>query len=78
MSTYGRVIDGGARMLKGLTKNINDKRDSRQEEFKRRDVVATAVLDAYKQKNLSGLSTNNVKQSGKTVTFQKQTKPEKV
>ena len=65
-------------MLKGLTKNINDKRDSRQEEFKRRDVVATAVLDAYKQKNLSGLSTNNVKQSGKTVTFQKQTKPEKV
>lgn len=65
-------------MLKGLTKNINDKRDSRQEEFKRRDVVATAVLDAYKQKNLSGLSTNNVKPSGKTVTFQKQTKPEKV
>ena len=65
-------------MLKGLTKNINGKRDSREDEFERRNVVATAVLNAYKQKNLDSPSTNNVKKSGKSVTFEKQTKPEKV
>jgi hypothetical protein len=78
MSEYGRVIYGGKAMTKGLTKGINDKRDSREDEFERRNVVATAVLNAYKQKNLSGPSTNNVKPEGKTVTFKKATAPTKV
>ena len=75
MSDYGRVISGGARMSKGLTKNINGKRDSREDEVGRRTVVATAVLNAYKQKNLSGPSTNGISSGGK---FKKATDPTKV
>ena len=74
MSEYGRVISGGKQMTKGLNKSINGKRDSREDEFERRSVVATAVLNAYSVKNLSGPSTNNIK-NGK---FTKATQPTKV
>jgi hypothetical protein len=78
MSEYGRVISGGAKMSKGLTKNINGKRDSREDEVERRTAMATAVLNAYKQKNLSSPSTNGIKKDGKSVTFKKATAPTKV
>ena len=78
MSEFGRVISGGKQMTKGLGKPINGKRDSREDEMERRSVVATAVLNAYKQKNLSDQSTNNVKKEGKSVTFKKATAPTKV
>jgi ethanolamine ammonia-lyase large subunit len=59
--SYGKVISGGAKMSKGLTKGINDKLSGFASENGRRQVVATAVLNAFKVKDLSDNSTNNVK-----------------
>lgn len=56
---YGKVISGGASMRKGVSKGINDKLDKQEDARERRKVVATAVVNAYKQKNLSDNSTNN-------------------
>ena len=60
MSGYGRVINGGAQMRKGVTKGINDKVASRQKEYDRRDMVAGKVVDAYKVRELSNQSINDV------------------
>jgi len=61
---YGKVISGGKQMSKGLTKNINDKRDSREDEVERRLVIATAVNNAFKQKNLSDPTTGRGQNNG--------------
>jgi hypothetical protein len=63
--SYGTVINGGAQMRKGLSKGINDKLATRSAEDDRREVVATAVNNAYKVNTVSSQHTNNVKNSGK-------------
>jgi len=65
MSNYGQVLSGGASMRKGLSKDINDKRKSHEGENDRRQVVATAVNNAYKVNTVSSQHTNNVRNSGK-------------
>lgn len=65
MSGYGQVLSGGASMRKGLSKDINDKHKSREGEIDRREVVATAVNNAYKVNTVSSQHTNNVRNSGK-------------
>lgn len=52
-------------MRKGLSKDINDKRKSHEGENDRRQVVATAVNNAYKVNTVSSQHTNNVRNSGK-------------
>jgi hypothetical protein len=56
---YGKVINGGAQMRKGLTKGINDKLASRSAEDDRRATVANAVGSAYKVNTISSQHTNN-------------------
>jgi len=65
MSGYGKVINGGKQMSKGLTKGINDKLDGFKGENERRAVVANAVLDAYKVNTVSTQHTDNIRNSGK-------------
>ena len=65
MSGYGQVLSGGASMRKGLSKDINGKHKSRKSEDARREVVATAVNNAYKVNTVSSQHTNNVRNSGK-------------
>lgn len=72
--SYGKVISGGASMRKGISKGINDKLDTLVNARERRQVVANAVANAFKQKNLSDNTTNNVN-GGK---FQKVAAPSKV
>lgn len=60
MSAYGKVISGGAKMSKGVTKGINDKLSGHAKEADRRAVVAGAVRDAFKVRSLSTPQTNNV------------------
>jgi hypothetical protein len=61
MSGYGQVLSGGASMRKGVSKDINDKHKSRENEIGRRDAVAKAVVNAYKVDTLSSQHTNNVR-----------------
>jgi hypothetical protein len=75
MSGYGQVISGGKSMRKGLTKNINDKVEGHNGDLKRKEVIATAVNNAYKVNTLSSQHTNNVKNFGK---FTKPSVPSKV
>jgi hypothetical protein len=65
MSGYGQVINGGAQMRKGVTKNINDKLKSRSDEIAHRDMVAKAVTNAYKVDTLSSQHTNNIHKGDK-------------
>lgn len=60
MSGYGKVISGGARMTKGLTKGINDKLAGFADENKRRATVASAVGKAFNQNPLSDQHLNDV------------------
>jgi hypothetical protein len=75
MSGYGKVINGGKQMAKGLTKGINDKLENFSESNGRAKVIATAVKDAYAVKTLSTQHTNNVKSKGK---FEKPSVPKNV
>jgi hypothetical protein len=75
MSSYGKVISGGKSMRKGLTKNINDKVEGHNGDLKRKEVIATAVNNAYKVNTVSSQHTNNVKNFGK---FTKPSVPSKV
>jgi hypothetical protein len=56
---YGRVINGGASMRKGVSKSINDKLEGHASENGRRAQVAGAVRDAYKVNTVSSQHTNN-------------------
>ena len=73
--SYGKVIDGGASMRKGLSKGINDKIKSREKEYSHRDSVAAQVVDAYKTRVLSNQSINDVRNGDK---FKKGSVPSKV
>ena len=61
---YGTIIDGGAQMRKGVTKEINDKLEGLAENRARGEKIAKAVEEAYKVKTLSSQHTDNVKQRG--------------
>ena len=61
-------------MRKGLSKDINNKHKNREGEDSRRQVVATAVNNAYKVNTVSSQHTNNVRNSGK---FDKPSVPKK-
>jgi hypothetical protein len=61
MSGYGKVINGGKQMSKGLTKGINNKLSGFEEENERRATIATAVANAFKVRHLSDQTTNNSK-----------------
>ena len=65
MSEYGKVINGGKQMSKGVTKNINDKLEGFANGHERSKTIATAVNKAYKVNTLSSQHTDNVKQFGK-------------
>lgn len=75
MSGYGQVLSGGAAMRKGLTKNINDKLKSRSDEIQHREMVAGAVVNAYKVDTLSSQHTNNIHKGDK---FTKPSVPKKI
>lgn len=62
---YGKIIDGGKQMSKGLTKGINDKLKGFEGENERRAKVADAVCDAYKVNTVSTQHTDNIRNSGK-------------
>jgi len=73
--SYGKVINGGAQMRKGVSKGVNNKLSARSAEDSRRQNVATAVNNAYKVRTLSDQHTNNVSAGGK---FQKPFVPKNV
>ena len=60
MSGYGKVISGGARMTKGLTKNVNDKLAGFAAGHKRSATIAGAVGKAFNQNPLSDQHLNNI------------------
>ena len=61
---YGTIIDGGAQMRKGVTKEINDKLEGLAENRAKGEKIAKAVEEAYKVNTLSSQHTDNVKQRG--------------
>lgn len=63
--SYGKVINGGAAMRKGLTKGINDKLATRSKEVAHRENVAAQVVNAYKVRELSNQNINNVRDGDK-------------
>jgi hypothetical protein len=73
--SYGKVINGGVQMRKGVSKGVNDKLSARSKEDSRRQTVATAVANVYKIRTLSDQHTNNVSAGGK---FQKPSVPKNV
>lgn len=75
MSAYGKVISGGAKMSKGVTKGINDKLAAFAAGHSRSQKIATAVGNAYKVDTLSTQHTNDVRQFGK---FKKPSVPKNV
>jgi hypothetical protein len=74
MSGYGKVINGGVAMRKGVTKGINDKLTTRGDEFGRREKVAVAVRDVYKVRTVADQQLNNIDGS----KFTKGIRPSKV
>jgi stress response protein YsnF len=74
MSGYGKVINGGKQMQKGLTKGINDKLEEFAESHKRSASIAAQVRDVYKVNTLSDQHTQNIKGG----SFQKPKVPSKV
>jgi hypothetical protein len=60
MSGYGKIISGGARMTKGLTKGINDKLEEYAESHKDKAVLANSVRNVFNQNPLSDPHLNNI------------------
>jgi hypothetical protein len=74
MSGYGKVISGGAKMSKGLSKGINDKLTGFAGENKRREMVAGAVRQAFTVRHLSDQTTNGISAGGKFKTVKEHAK----
>lgn len=78
MSGYGKVISGGAKMSKGLTKGINDKLSAFAESHKRSATLANAVKGVFNDKaplagpRITGVNVADAKK------FTSVTRPEKV
>ena len=60
MSGYGTIISGGARMTKGLTKNVNDKLTGFSESHKMSATLANSVRKAFNQNPLSDQHLNDI------------------
>lgn len=60
MSGYGKIISGGARMTKGLTKGINDKLEEYAESHKMSATLANSVRNVFNQNPLSAPHLNNI------------------
>ena len=60
MSGYGTIISGGARMTKGLTKNVNDKLSGFAESHKMSATLANSVRKAFNQNPLSDQHLNDI------------------
>ena len=60
MSGYGKIISGGARMTKGLTKGINEKLEEYAESHKMSATLANSVRKAFNQNPLSDPHLNNI------------------
>jgi len=60
MSGYGKIISGGARMTKGLTKNVNDKLGGFAESHKMSATLANSVRKAFNQNPLSDQHLNDI------------------
>lgn len=67
MSGFGRIIDGGKQMTKGVTKGINDKLDALEDKREKRKILADTVNTAFKYKDLSAPNWNDI-QVGQTTT----------
>lgn len=74
MSGYGKVISGGVKMSKGLSKGINDKLTGFAGENKRREMVAGAVRQAFTVRHLSDQTTNGISAGGKFKTVKEHAK----
>lgn len=74
MSGYGKVINGGAQMRKGVSKGINDKLAQFAAGHSRGQKVATAVNNIYKVNTLSDQHVNDVNGG----SFKKGNRPSKV
>jgi ApbE superfamily uncharacterized protein (UPF0280 family) len=74
MSGYGKVISGGAKMSKGLTKGINDKLTTFADGHSRAQTIATAVNNAFKVRHLSDQTTNGISAGGKFKTVKERAK----
>ena len=72
--SYGKVISGGAKMSKGLSKGINDKLTTFAAGNKRSEGIAVQVRDIYKVNTLSDQHTQDIN-GGK---FKKGFRPAKV
>jgi hypothetical protein len=70
MSAYGTIISGGARMTKGLTKNVNDKLSGFAASHSMSATLANSVRKAFNQNPLSDQHLNdiNVKAAKKFTT----------
>lgn len=73
MSHYGKVINGGARMTRGLTGGINDKIEGLHSKHAKADALAKAVVAAYtdRRENLSNPHLNQGINVGKFNQFKK-------
>ena len=67
--SYGKVISGGAKMSKGVTKGINAKLSAFSESHKRSAIIAGAVGRAFVGASLSDPQTNDIHQRGKFKTI---------
>ena len=74
---YGKIISGGARMTKGLTKGVNNKLSGFAGSHDRAAALAASVRKAFTQNPLSDPHLNNINvKAGKKFTTPKL--PEKV
>lgn len=60
MSGYGKIISGGARMTKGLTKNVNDKLSGFADSHKMSAILANSVRKTFNQNPLSDQHLNDI------------------
>jgi hypothetical protein len=73
MSGYGKIISGGARMTKGLSKGINNKVDMLETRRDKQEAIAKILSDNYTSTR-ENLSNPHVKQpfsAGKKNEFKK-------
>lgn len=68
MSGYGKVISGGAKMSKGVSKSINGKLAAFESGHSHAQTIATAVGNAFKVRHLSDQTTNGISAGGKFKT----------
>ena len=69
MSEFGRIIDGGKPMRKGVTAGINDKLEQLEAKRDARMKLADTVKQAFKQRDLSSPNWNDIQVGQKSSKF---------